>query len=254
MSLVKSNTTDLIQETTLDGFQHHAKTNDVLGALKILTKLRGIGPATASLLLSVYEPSRVPFFSDELFRWTHWDSTGKTGWERSIKYNVTEYKELLASVEGLRKRLDVAAVDCEKVAYVLGKERVDIDGEGDDEGEEEVDEEEAEDRIGGRKSNENTKEQGSLAEAAAKADAAVDNKMTKDGYLDGTGSERDKRKGTVEEKTISRKRKAVATADGKDRSNEEEEAKSTAKKGTKRKVDETKPVAEGTRRSTRRKA
>lgn len=129
MNLVKSNPADSIKDTTQSAFGE----SDVMKALKTLTSLRGIGPATASLLLSVHQPDTVPFFSDELFRWSQWDVIGKKtdgdGWDRKIKYNVGEYKALLKSVEGLRTRLGVRAVDAEKVAYVLGKEMADIDGD-----------------------------------------------------------------------------------------------------------------------------
>ena len=94
MGLVKSNSANLVESTTKEAFAAYVKNGDTMGALKILIKLRGIGPATASLLLNVYKPDEVPFFSDELFRWTHWNSPGKMGWGRSIKYNATEYKEL----------------------------------------------------------------------------------------------------------------------------------------------------------------
>ena len=98
-----------------------------LPTLKILTNLKGIGPATASLLLSVAAPDVVPFFSDELFRWCMWDESGSPGgWQRKIKYNVKEYEMLLEKVGVLIKRLGVRAVDVERVAWVLGKENVDV--------------------------------------------------------------------------------------------------------------------------------
>ncbi|KAH6639660.1 hypothetical protein C7974DRAFT_388964 [Boeremia exigua] len=129
MNLVKSNPADLIKATTQSAFSSLESGGDVMAALKILTQLRGIGPATASLLLSVYQPDEVPFFSDELFRWTHWGGSGAgEGWERKIKYNVSEYKEILASIRALRERLDVGATQAEKVAYVLGMEKLDMDG------------------------------------------------------------------------------------------------------------------------------
>ena len=125
-----------MQSTTTDGFS--ALSNDskdsVKGALTILTRLRGIGPATASLLLSGFDPSNVPFFSDELFRWCYWDDGKGKGWDREIKYNVREYLEVLERMKELRLRLSsgagesVAAVDVEKVAYVLGKRGVDVGG------------------------------------------------------------------------------------------------------------------------------
>lgn len=80
MGLVKSNPADVVKSTTQEAFASLTDSKDVMKAVKIMTKLRGIGPATASLLLSVFQPDTVPFFSDEVFRWTHWDEKGKTGW------------------------------------------------------------------------------------------------------------------------------------------------------------------------------
>lgn len=104
---------------------------DQAKALKLLCTLRGVGPATASLLLSIHDPDEVPFFSDELFRWCLWEDKPGRGWDRSIKYNVKEYAELTAAIAELRRRLQtssksVGATDCEKVAYVLGKTDVDL--------------------------------------------------------------------------------------------------------------------------------
>lgn len=95
-------------------------------ALAILTKLRGVGPATASLLLSVNKPEKAPFFSDQLFQWCFWEDKPGHRWDRKIKYSSKEYCELAAEVDRLRERFDnehgqaVSAVDIEKVAFVLG--------------------------------------------------------------------------------------------------------------------------------------
>jgi hypothetical protein len=130
LQLVQSNSADAIQETTTSAFE---LLPDVIPALKCLVSLKGIGPATASLLLSVAAPGAVPFFSDELFRWSTWDEPGSpNGWQRKIKYNAKEYELLLKNVDVLVKRLNVQAVDAEKVAWVLGKESVDVDAEDDD--------------------------------------------------------------------------------------------------------------------------
>jgi hypothetical protein len=131
LSLVQSNTANAIQDTTKSAF---ALLPDVTPALKTLIALKGIGPATASLLLSVAAPDTVPFFSDELFRWCIWDESGSPGgWQRKIKYNVKEYEMLLKKVDALVKRLGVRAVDAERVAWVLGKERVDVGAESEEE-------------------------------------------------------------------------------------------------------------------------
>ena len=91
--------------------------------------MRGIGPATASLILAVYDPQNVPFFSDELFRWLHWEDAKNKGWDRSIKYSLKEYKQLLERMGELRERLkedggdaeEVSAEDIEKAAYNIAK-------------------------------------------------------------------------------------------------------------------------------------
>lgn len=130
LSLVQSNDASTIEETTISAFK---LLPDATKALKTLTALKGIGPATASLLLSVAAPDTTPFFSDELFRWCAWDEPGSpSGWKRKIKYNAKEYELVLEKVNALEKRLNVRALDAERVAWVLGKEGVNVD-EGIDE-------------------------------------------------------------------------------------------------------------------------
>jgi len=94
--------------------------------LKKLEELKGVGPATASLLLSILDGDNAPFFSDELFRWVCWDGA-QGGWKRKIKYDKKEYGMLWDGVKTLRDRLGegVSAVDLEKCAFVCGKLAVD---------------------------------------------------------------------------------------------------------------------------------
>ena len=84
-------------------------------------ELKGIGPATASLLLAIYDPDQVPFFSDELFRYVCWDENAR--WARTIKYSWREYEELWEGVKGVQARIGdgVTAVEVERVSWVLGK-------------------------------------------------------------------------------------------------------------------------------------
>ncbi|KAJ6442972.1 ribosomal recycling factor [Purpureocillium lavendulum] len=86
-------------------------------AVATLCKLRGVGPATASLLLAVHDPRRVPFFSDELFLWLCAGGNPRS----PIKYNAKEYRALIERVVEVTGRLDVSALDLEKVAYVVMK-------------------------------------------------------------------------------------------------------------------------------------
>lgn len=111
-----------MQETTTAGFSAD-HWND---GLTILSKLKGIGPATAALLLSTKDPKTLPFFSDELFRWAFWENKAGARWDRKIKYSPKEYRELKAKVDELRGRIGRGAIEAEKVAYVLGKREVDL--------------------------------------------------------------------------------------------------------------------------------
>jgi len=79
--------------------------------------LKGIGPATASLLLAVHDPDNVVFFSDELYRWLVAD-----GKSVQPKYKIAEFEELFSKAKALKTRLNVSPIDIEKAAFVLIKE------------------------------------------------------------------------------------------------------------------------------------
>ncbi|KAJ4164340.1 hypothetical protein LMH87_006017 [Akanthomyces muscarius] len=136
MGLASSNNAPLARKTIAAAIQAYRRAagpsdaSSVAAALKELTKLRGIGPATASLLLSVHDPERVIFFSDEAFYWLC--GGGKVG---SINYNNKEYEMLRGRAGELVKRLGVSATDVEKVAYVLFKRDRADDAGADDKGE-----------------------------------------------------------------------------------------------------------------------
>ena len=53
--------------------------------MKTASILRGVGPATASLVLSVAFPMDVPFFGDEVFEWL---CGGEGPEKRKLKYDV----------------------------------------------------------------------------------------------------------------------------------------------------------------------
>lgn len=138
-ALVESNDEDTVHKIIHD---LSTSTRSPSEKLKLLTQLKGIGPATASLVLSCIWPMESPFFSDELFRWLHWDGknadgtnarikAGK-GWSRSIGYTPKEYQSLILRGEKVQERLNndeskLSFLDIEKVAYGLGKEKIDID-------------------------------------------------------------------------------------------------------------------------------
>jgi hypothetical protein len=122
MKLVSSNEPGFVKDTIQQAVKHHRDKSDVSGALDILTQLKGIGPATASLLLAVHDPKHVVFFSDEAFYWLCCD-----GSKAPIKYNKKEYAELNRRAQALAERLGVTAVDIELVAFVLLRQPSDGD-------------------------------------------------------------------------------------------------------------------------------
>ncbi|KAK6361147.1 hypothetical protein TWF730_004891 [Orbilia blumenaviensis] len=102
----------------------------VTSMMKVLVKLKGIGPATATAILSTIFPDTIPMFSDEAFRWMMMEKSGNsTGWSRKIAYDTKEYSEFFKRVRRLCRRLafegevfDAGSV--EKVGWVLGQEAV----------------------------------------------------------------------------------------------------------------------------------
>ncbi|KAL7782149.1 hypothetical protein V8C43DRAFT_296621 [Trichoderma afarasin] len=117
MSLVSSNPPSASQ-TIQFAIKFYSSSKDIGSGVRLLSELKGVGPATASLLLSVHDPERVIFFSDEAFYWLCCE-----GKKAPIKYNPKEYLALRTEAEALAKRLDVSAMDIEKVAYVLMKKQ-----------------------------------------------------------------------------------------------------------------------------------
>ncbi|KAI0405790.1 hypothetical protein F4802DRAFT_134838 [Xylaria palmicola] len=116
MKLVSSNDEDVVEKTIREAMAQYWLDHNVATAVAAITKLKGVGPATASLLLSVHDPERVIFFSDEAFWWLC------CGGQRSpIKYNAKEYQQLNAAADMIAKRLQVGATDIERVAYVIMK-------------------------------------------------------------------------------------------------------------------------------------
>ena len=114
-----SNSEEAIKTATTNAFSHHASHSaHVVGTLKKLFEpLKGIGPATASLILSVYDPENVIFFSDEAYYWLC-----TNGEKSAIKYNVKEFEDLHTKTKALMTKLKVSAIEIEKVAFVIMKE------------------------------------------------------------------------------------------------------------------------------------
>src|SRR5437667_8616038 len=106
MKLVSSNDPSSVQSTIEKTIKAYRDKCDVPATLDALCKLRGIGPATASLLLAVHDPQNSIFFSDEAFWWL---CCG--GRKEAIKYNLKEFQALYSKAQALAKRLGVRAAD-----------------------------------------------------------------------------------------------------------------------------------------------
>jgi hypothetical protein len=60
--------------------------------------------------------------------WEEAEGKRGKGWGRRIGYTAKEFSRLVEGLERVRMRLGVRAVDCERVAWVLGREGVDLGG------------------------------------------------------------------------------------------------------------------------------
>ncbi|KAK2737753.1 hypothetical protein FQN57_007400 [Myotisia sp. PD_48] len=136
MGLILSNPESDVLAATGEAFSALDSTPNAYPESSLLTlskKLRGVGPATASLVLSVAPPSlgnTVPFFSDEMYHWlcpqpTTTKSSSKAG-SSKLKYTMKEYRQLWDVYFHLRERIGqvddptFSLQQIEKIAFVLG--------------------------------------------------------------------------------------------------------------------------------------
>jgi hypothetical protein len=159
MGMVKSNPDKTVTQSTSAAFTMLPDADPISAPAKAFPKssldaltapLRGVGPATASLILSIGTivgdaKNQVPFYSDDVYLWLVLDdfreyanqeekpsTNKKPSGELIAKYNVTEYRSLWDAVQKLRAKLNndiikpqggdhqlVSLIDIEKVAYVI---------------------------------------------------------------------------------------------------------------------------------------
>lgn len=81
--------------------------------------LKGVGPATGSLVLSIYD-DRVPFMSDEAYIWIMYADQGTK--KKDIKYTEKGYLDYAVRVWEVAKKVGVTPTELEKVGWVLGRE------------------------------------------------------------------------------------------------------------------------------------
>jgi len=120
MKLATSNTEEDVSKISKAAFEmYESDTSNTKGTIKKLAELKGIGPATASLLLSVHDVENALFFGDEVFWWLCCK-----GQKESIKYNFKEHEDLMEKFRELVERLGggVSALDVERVGYVIMKD------------------------------------------------------------------------------------------------------------------------------------
>ena len=133
--MIRQNNPELVETATASAFAAHIQQSTTQGAdspfpdeaLKHLITLKGVGPATATLVLSICDPVTVPFFEDELCEWI-------CGAKVKLKYDMKEYKGLFGGVVDVRKRLGIDRVradEVERVAFVCGHlDVLDVVGRG----------------------------------------------------------------------------------------------------------------------------
>ncbi|ELQ37421.1 hypothetical protein ACKVWC_004206 [Pyricularia oryzae] len=115
---IDSNDPASVESCISAGLAIYHETKDAsAGMAEIVKHVKGMGPATASLMLSVFDPNKVIFFSDEAYLWLCCDYTNPSA--SKIKYNMREYQNLDRAARLLAARLGVRAVDVEQVAFVL---------------------------------------------------------------------------------------------------------------------------------------
>ncbi|KAL5344610.1 hypothetical protein ACLOAV_010302 [Pseudogymnoascus australis] len=110
LKLVSGNSPQEVADTSLAAFA----IKDNISAIPTMSLLSGVGPATASLLLSVHDPDNVLFFSDEAYQWLVCG-----GKEQPIKYSLKEYEQLEVRAKKLMERLGVGARDVERTAFII---------------------------------------------------------------------------------------------------------------------------------------
>ncbi|KAJ6006422.1 hypothetical protein N7451_004366 [Penicillium sp. IBT 35674x] len=165
MGMIKSNQSNLVLECTSAAISALPTAHPILDAenafpkisMDALQPLRGVGVATASLVLSIATgrseyAQQIPFYSDDMFLWLvvkDYPNPTKSSPKRKInskfmrpngelnvRYTLNEYRELWDACAELRMRLNkeiegkdegsVFQNDIEKVAYVL--RNIDVSG------------------------------------------------------------------------------------------------------------------------------
>lgn len=125
VQLAQSNDNTLTKSTTL---QASPASHIPLDAVKLLSTLSGIGPATASAILSVFHPSTEPFMSDEAIECMgiHKPEYTLKGWQ--------EYRKRMQERVKKSKWDGMAELEMACYSYVVQRKFGDVQPAGEDEG------------------------------------------------------------------------------------------------------------------------
>ena len=102
--LISSNSSTEVEQTTTEAFSQPLKSLDkILAAVKGLSVLKGVGPATATMILQAYS-NDVPFMSDEAMLQVF------NGDKSKLKYDVKTCRLYIEKIQGILKTLGKGSV------------------------------------------------------------------------------------------------------------------------------------------------
>ncbi|CAE6352088.1 unnamed protein product [Rhizoctonia solani] len=128
-SLIAQNTPAKVESSTQDAFdslRNMPSSTPLYQSFRALLKslcgaLKGVGPATGSLLLSVYD-DRIPFMSDEAYIWIMYADQGTK--KKDIKYTEKGYLDYAVRMWEVSEKAGITPAELEKAGWVLGREWV----------------------------------------------------------------------------------------------------------------------------------
>ena len=95
---INSNSEETVRQCSMASFSHVSGSNcDINEALKEMSKLKGVGPASSSAILSLFRPDLFVFMDDEVIECLH---EGKRDYSLKIYLEINEKCQNLATILG----------------------------------------------------------------------------------------------------------------------------------------------------------